>query len=141
MDDRYGPPGAIAEVDLFSEQHHVRETVRKNTYTGKTYNSIENIAQFFQERRLKTPPAPGPVPPSPRKVPVAKPTTPARTAATGKVPKSKLRAGVTVEHPRFGTGMVLRQEGDGEEAKLTVSFPGHGLKKMIAKYAKLKVTG
>jgi hypothetical protein len=31
----------------------------------------------------------------------------------------------------------MRREGDGEDAKLTVMFPGHGLKKLIAKYAQL----
>ena len=47
---------------------------------------------------------------------------------------------MTVEHPRYGRGMVLRREGDGERAKLTVNFPGHGLKKLVVKYAGLKVT-
>ncbi|MCX6621774.1 MAG: hypothetical protein NTY38_12010 [Acidobacteria bacterium] len=44
-----------------------------------------------------------------------------------------------IEHPRYGRGMVLRREGEGEDAKLTVSFPAHGLKKLIAKYAGLKL--
>ncbi len=40
------------EVDLFSEQHDVRESVKRNLYTGRTYNSVENIAQFFAERGM-----------------------------------------------------------------------------------------
>src|SRR5579883_921227 len=43
------------EVDLFSEQHDVRESVKRNLYTGRTYNSVENIAQFFAERGLPPP--------------------------------------------------------------------------------------
>ena len=35
--------------------------------------------------------------------------------------------------------MVLRREGEGDNAKITVSFPGHGLKKLVAKFAELKV--
>ncbi len=50
-----------------------------------------------------------------------------------------VRAGATVAHPKYGKGLVLRREGDGDEAKITVSFPGHGLKKLVAKYASLKV--
>jgi DNA helicase-2/ATP-dependent DNA helicase PcrA len=50
-----------------------------------------------------------------------------------------VRAGATVAHPKYGKGLVLRKEGDGDEAKITVSFPGHGLKKLVAKYASLKV--
>src|SRR5439155_20589691 len=31
------------DVDLFSEQHDVRESAKRNMYTGRTYNSVENI--------------------------------------------------------------------------------------------------
>jgi DNA helicase-2/ATP-dependent DNA helicase PcrA len=34
--------------------------------------------------------------------------------------------------------MIVRCEGEGEDTKLTVSFPGYGLKKLIQKYAKLE---
>ena len=36
-------------VDLYAEQHEVRETVKRNLYTGKTNNSVDNIRQFFSE--------------------------------------------------------------------------------------------
>jgi DNA helicase-2/ATP-dependent DNA helicase PcrA len=35
--------------------HEVRETARRNLYTGKTYNSVENIRQFFAERGMPAP--------------------------------------------------------------------------------------
>jgi DNA helicase-2/ATP-dependent DNA helicase PcrA len=40
-----------------------------------------------------------------------------------------------VSHPKYGRGTVLRREGDGDDAKLTISFQGHGLKKLVQKYA------
>jgi DNA helicase-2/ATP-dependent DNA helicase PcrA len=43
-----------------------------------------------------------------------------------------------VQHPKFGLGTILRTEGSGDEAKLTVSFSNFGLKKMVAKYASLE---
>ena len=46
--------------------------------------------------------------------------------------------GSVVVHPRFGRGTVVRREGDGDDAKLTVSFPGHGLKKILQRFAELK---
>jgi DNA helicase II / ATP-dependent DNA helicase PcrA len=49
------------------------------------------------------------------------------------------QAGAVVNHPRYGRGTVVRREGDGEDAKLTISFPGHGLKKIVEKYAGIKV--
>ena len=52
------PAGSAREVELFSEQYEVRNSVRKNLYTGKTYNSVENIAQFFKDRGTQAPPPP-----------------------------------------------------------------------------------
>ena len=40
------------EVDLYSEQYEVRDSAKRNLYTGKTYNSVDNIAQFFAERGM-----------------------------------------------------------------------------------------
>jgi DNA helicase-2/ATP-dependent DNA helicase PcrA len=46
--------------------------------------------------------------------------------------------GTHVRHPKYGRGLVLRREGTGDAAKLTVSFPGFGQKKLIEKYAGLE---
>jgi DNA helicase-2/ATP-dependent DNA helicase PcrA len=43
------------QVDLTAERWQVRQDSRKNLYTGKTYNSVENVAQFFKERGLNVP--------------------------------------------------------------------------------------
>jgi DNA helicase-2/ATP-dependent DNA helicase PcrA len=50
-----------------------------------------------------------------------------------------IRAGARVRHPLFGVGTVLRREGDGDDFKVTVSFPGVGAKKLVARYAGLEV--
>jgi DNA helicase-2/ATP-dependent DNA helicase PcrA len=47
--------------------------------------------------------------------------------------------GTVLNHSKYGRGTVLRQEGEGDDMKVTVSFPGYGLKKLIAKFAGLKV--
>jgi DNA helicase-2/ATP-dependent DNA helicase PcrA len=46
--------------------------------------------------------------------------------------------GTRVRHPKYGTGTILRTEGEGDDTKLTISFMSHGLKKLIAKYAELE---
>ena len=149
------------EVDLYSEQHEVRESVKRNLYTGKTYNSVENIAQFFNERGMPMPSGftrrpeagkqnigrdqavprrPG-GPPHQTTVPERRgPGGPPHKAA-GPVYKAGPAAGKsqTVQHPKYGRGTVLRREGDGEDAKLTISFPGYGLKKIVAKYAGIRI--
>ncbi len=149
------------EVDLYSEQHDVRESVKRNLYTGRTFNSVDNIAQFFAERGMPPPSgltrrpaglnasapasngvAPNKPPnsvaapvsrtqPSPRLTPLA--------ARSGNVRQRGLGNGSVIQHPKYGRGTVLRREGDGEDAKLTISFPGYGLKKIVEKYAGIKI--
>ncbi|HIE64225.1 MAG: UvrD-helicase domain-containing protein [Nitrospira sp.] len=46
--------------------------------------------------------------------------------------------GTKVRHRIFGTGKVQRCEGEGEEAKVTVTFLGVGTKKLAIKFAKLE---
>jgi len=128
---------ARPQVDLFSEQHEVRETARRNLYTGKTYNSVENVQQFFAERNKGTQPvARASQPTANGQPPLSKPAAPPQ-AVRPPAPSGKrgLRAGTMIRHPKYGRGTILRREGDGEDAKLTVSFPGYGLKKLVEKYA------
>jgi len=125
------PRSRAPQVDLFGEQREVRETAKRNLFTGKTYNSVENIQQFFAERSggIRPPAQPAQRPPATPVSPAPKPRVPAPTGKRG------FRAGASVRHPKYGLGTVLRREGEGDDAKLTVSFPGYGLKKLVEKYA------
>ncbi len=60
-----------------------------------------------------------------------------RTASTSEPRSKELTRGARVRHEQFGDGVILRIEGSGTEAKLTVYFDRAGTKKFIAKYAKL----
>lgn len=149
------------EVDLYSEQHDVRESVKRNLYTGRTFNSVDNIAQFFAERGMPPPSgltrrpavsnasvpasnnATSNKPPIAATGPVSRTQPSSRfvspTARSGNVRQRGLGNGSVIQHPKYGRGTVLRREGDGEDAKLTVSFPGYGLKKIVEKYAGIKI--
>jgi DNA helicase II / ATP-dependent DNA helicase PcrA len=48
-----------------------------------------------------------------------------------------LRRGRRVRHPRYGYGVILGEEGSGEETRLTVYFDRAGKKKFVARYADL----
>jgi ATP-dependent DNA helicase UvrD/PcrA len=100
------------------DQRPADEKSKGSVYSGKAYNSIDNIAEFFASRGKKLPRP---------KVPVPKPT-----GGTG------FRPGQRVRHPKYGEGTIYKREGDGEDAKLTVQFPRHGLKKLVEKYAQLE---
>lgn len=54
---------------------------------------------------------------------------------------SKIQSGMQVEHPRFGTGKVLKLEGPEPNRKATVFFQAHGQKQLLLKFAKLKILG
>ena len=88
------------------------------SYSGKSYNSIENIADFFATRGRKF---------SVPRLPIEEPKG-----------KRGFRPGQKVRHPKYGEGTVYQREGEGEDAKITVQFPRFGLKKLVEKYAQLE---
>jgi DNA helicase-2/ATP-dependent DNA helicase PcrA len=89
----------------------------KKSSAGSTYNSIDNIAEFFASRGKKF------------NVPKIKMEEPAGIRG--------FRPGQRVRHPKYGEGTVYQREGDGEDAKLTVKFPS-GIKRLVEKYAQLE---
>jgi len=99
-------------------QYGRRNTQHRSSYAGPTYNSIDNIAEFFASRGKKF-----------ARPKVDVPTPRGRTG---------FRPGQRVRHPKYGEGTVYRREGDGEDAKITVQFPKFGLKKLVEKYAQLE---
>jgi DNA helicase-2/ATP-dependent DNA helicase PcrA len=98
--------------------HDGRNATQRSQYSGPSYNSIDNIAEFFASRGKKF---------SRPKVEIPQPT-----GRTG------FRPGQRVRHPKYGEGTVYKREGDGEDAKITVQFPRFGLKKLVEKYAQLE---
>jgi DNA helicase-2/ATP-dependent DNA helicase PcrA len=104
----------------------------KNTETPEApLNSIDNIARFFggQAGLGKPGSLPRPV------IGIDPHTTPELPKSTG---ASGLRKGQRVRHSKYGEGTVLYREGDGEDAKVTVMFARHGMKKLMEKFANLQ---
>jgi DNA helicase-2/ATP-dependent DNA helicase PcrA len=66
--------------------------------------------------------------------------TPARIRTTASPSiRSPYYNGAVVKHAKFGIGTVQRSEGSGDDLKISVSFPGHGVKTLAVKYANLEV--
>ena len=91
--------------------------------SAPTEASIDNIARFFGGKpgagKLSGAVRPSIQVPEPR-------------GAVG------FKKGEHVRHSKYGEGTVLMREGDGDDAKLTVMFNRHGLKKLIEKFANLE---
>ena len=111
-EDENQDPGVRAAV-----RAAVGAPARQQTPSG----SLDNIASFFAGRG-------------------GAPTKFARpkldiAAPTGKTGLSK---GSRVRHPKYGEGVVFQREGDGDDAKITVQFQQHGVKKLVEKFAQLE---
>jgi DNA helicase-2/ATP-dependent DNA helicase PcrA len=52
--------------------------------------------------------------------------------------RKRWKLGATVRHPKYGLGTVLQCDGDDEDAKVVVSFPGYGTKKLVERFAALE---
>jgi DNA helicase-2/ATP-dependent DNA helicase PcrA len=79
-------------------------------------NSVSSVERFLERRGLREAKGVG-----------------ARPAAS-----SRWRIGSRIRHAKFGVGTILGAEGEGDDTKLTVSFPGYGQKKLMAQYAALE---
>jgi DNA helicase-2/ATP-dependent DNA helicase PcrA len=91
--------------------------------------SLDNIAQFFGKGGAggSAYKPGGPRFPARPKIGIPEPTG-----------KTGLGKGVRVRHPKYGEGIIFAREGDGDDAKLTVQFSGHGMKKLVEKFAQLE---
>ena len=78
----------------------------------------------------------GPKQPAPASRRQASPSSFGRPAA--KRGDSNPMLGRKVRHPSYGVGTIVGVEGDDEDRRVSVSFPGRGTKKFIERYAQLE---
>lgn len=108
---------------------------KTSNYSGKTYNSVDGVREFFKNRTGSGAGSRA------RNTEVAHSKEKGRDRESNEranTATGQFRVGARVKHAKYGLGVVLRSEGAGEDAKLTVSFPGYGQKKFIAKFAALE---
>ena len=91
---------------------------------GAEAHSIDNIARFFGGKA-------GAVQPGQY-------TNPRPIQPEGPTGASGVNKGQRVRHSKYGDGTVLFREGDGDDAKVTVMFTRHGMKKLVEKFANLQ---
>jgi DNA helicase-2/ATP-dependent DNA helicase PcrA len=100
-----------------------KATPEAEIVVGPEAPSIDNIARFFGGKSGH-----------------GKSGSFARPAMDISVPTgaANLKKGQRVRHSKYGEGTILMREGDGEDAKLTVLFSQHGMKKLMEKFANLQ---
>jgi len=107
--------------DSAGPQSQPKSPLKFGLHNTKKTDSIDNIASFFGARGGAAMQGGRP------KMEVAAPT-----GGTG------IKAGIRVRHPKYGEGVVARREGEGEDAKITVEFRNHGVKRLVEKFAQLE---
>ncbi len=155
----------VPQVDLTAERWGVREARAKTSTPEKPTTPSRTSGRFF--RGVASPPVAdaaeptctAPAVPSSLPVPSAPQGTLFGTAAIPPVarppqlippiqarrelpkvppaPKRPAQTGTVVEHPKYGTGTIVRREGEGDDAKVVVIFQRYGMKKLVEKYAGL----
>ncbi len=54
-------------------------------------------------------------------------------------PKPQFHTGQKVRHAKFGEGTVIESKQMGNDEEVTVAFPGEGIKKLAASFARLEI--
>jgi DNA helicase-2/ATP-dependent DNA helicase PcrA len=105
---------------------------RTSNFQGQTYNSRDSVNEFFKRQGVKLDSEP------------AKPKLVKRESGDGSRTSSssggsgKFKVGTRVRHTKFGVGLIVKSEGEGDNIKLTINFPGYGQKTLMEKFAGLE---
>jgi DNA helicase-2/ATP-dependent DNA helicase PcrA len=143
MPDETEPSRFLSEVpeDLIADLNPQRRPRREraDVYDGPLLNSAENIRRFFAQRGKDGASALPPATSSPSAFNSPAKTSQPTSGTAAKAPEpGGIKVGGRVRHAKYGVGTLLRREGEGGDAKLTISFQGYGLKKLVEKYAELE---
>ncbi|WP_339649976.1 3'-5' exonuclease, partial [uncultured Salegentibacter sp.] len=134
------PSRFIEEVD----EQYMDYMIPQDDYKYKPLIDTDIFGDDIDKSKLRqTKPKKGTPPPAHkpsesqlRKLRKLKPASPEPEKATNAI---KLEAGNVVEHMRFGKGKVLAIEGVGQDKKAEIDFENGGIKKLLLRFAKLKL--
>ena len=122
-------PGELVET-VRGSMAEIGESRRYEPDPEYSYSADE-----FLKRVRGTSKAPSRIPPGRSSAPAASSTN---FSTIKRVSKADPLLGQKVRHPEYGVGTVVGVEGDDEDRRLSVSFPGRGTKKFIERYAQLQ---
>ena len=127
------------------EEEYLDYMVPQDDYKYKPLVNTDIFGEVDKSKFRQKKPVNGTPPPSHkptdeqlRKLRKLKPAgSPPSNKKTGEA--SKLEAGNEVAHLRFGKGKVLKIEGVGQDKKAEIDFENGGIKKLLLRFAKLKL--
>lgn len=130
----------LAAVDALTGKAAPPPVKRTSNYQGQTYNNRDSVNEFFKRQGVKVDADPlkpklvkGGAGESPRSA-----SGSGSSGSSGSSGAGKFKVGTRVRHAKFGVGLIVKSEGEGDNVKLTINFPGYGQKKMVEKFAGLE---
>ena len=135
------PSRFIEEID----DKYLEFMIPQDDYKYKPLIDTDIFGEVDKNKFRQTKPVNGTPPPSHKpteeqlqKLRKLRPASaPDNSSSAGEV--IRLEAGDEVEHMRFGKGKVLSIEGVGQDKKAEINFETGGIKKLLLKFAKLKI--
>ena len=131
------PSRFIEEID----EKYIHQVVAKDDYNfkpmidssiwGDPSPSKPTFKKSSTKEKINTSPTPSQLQKLRKMEQVSKETSPLEPLV--------LSEGMEVEHARFGRGVVQDIEGNGNDAKAAIEFKGFGVKKLLLRFAKLKI--
>jgi DNA helicase-2/ATP-dependent DNA helicase PcrA len=158
----YGPARRPSQFSEFADQHYNYEDESQEAFAAGGTRSAPGRSKEFTASWMKPKPNPAPAAASKPDAEDAQAADPRSIdniarffggkAGGGKpgafprpameIPASSgaanLKKNDRVRHSKYGEGTILMREGEGEDAKLTVLFSRHGMKKLMEKFANLQ---
>lgn len=116
-----------AALDALTGKPSPPPVKRTSNYQGQNYNSADSVRDFFARQGKKVDSS------------VFEPRERKSESSSGSSKRGGgLTVGTRVRHAKFGVGLIVKREGEDDNVKLTINFPGYGQKKMIEKFAGLE---
>ena len=114
-----------ARQQLYLTHAESRRLYGKDSYPSPSRFLREVPAELMQEIRMRAN--------------ISRPVVPQAVAPSAKIGAgSKYRLGQAVRHEKFGEGVVLQTEGEGEQERVQINFRNVGIKWLMLAYAKLE---
>lgn len=132
IDDKY------LEFMVPEEDYHYQPLLDKNIFDEPARSSQRGQQPRTRSRSSEAPPSHRPTEAQLKKLRRLRPTNGNGTDFT-KAKPIRLEKDQIVEHSRFGKGIVVNIDGAGQDKKAEIDFEHGGIKKLLLRFAKLKV--
>jgi len=137
------PSRFLAELDAKYIEVLSKPKVRNSGDLLDIFDTPKKQNPWQSKKNFKYKKATKPEPPKPKPLVIPKNLKKINTATASNTNlfDSKLSVGNWVEHARFGKGEVKQLEGVGANIKAEINFKNEGTRKLLLKFAKLKIIG